>query len=81
LLTSAGHAGVTADDRNYLVTLTSAETGLARPDAERAAFASRSLDHMVNRWKIPVRAGGARSKAVAELALAGKRPREMVGDE
>jgi hypothetical protein len=35
LLTSAGHTGVTADDRNYLVTLTSAETGLARPDAER----------------------------------------------
>jgi hypothetical protein len=35
LLTSAGHAGITADDRNYLVTLTSAETGLARPDAER----------------------------------------------
>jgi len=35
LLTSAGHTGVTPDDRNYLVTLTSAETGLARPDAER----------------------------------------------
>jgi hypothetical protein len=35
LLTSAGHTGVTADDRNYLVTLTSTETGLARPDAER----------------------------------------------
>jgi hypothetical protein len=35
LLTSAGHTGVTADDRNYLATLTSAETGLARPDAER----------------------------------------------
>ena len=35
LLTSAGHTGVTADDRNYLVTLTSAETGLARPDAEQ----------------------------------------------
>jgi hypothetical protein len=35
LLTSAGHTGVTADDRNYLVTLTSAETGLARADAER----------------------------------------------
>jgi hypothetical protein len=35
LLMSAGHTGVTPDDRNYLVTLTSAETGLARPDAER----------------------------------------------
>jgi hypothetical protein len=35
LLTSAGHTGVTADDRNYLVALTSGETGLARPDAER----------------------------------------------
>jgi hypothetical protein len=35
LLTSAGHTGVTADDRNYLVTLTSADTGLARADAER----------------------------------------------
>jgi hypothetical protein len=37
LLTSAGHTGVTPDDRNYLVALTSAETGLARPDAERRA--------------------------------------------
>jgi hypothetical protein len=35
LLTSAGHTGVTPDDRNYLVALTAAETGLARPDAER----------------------------------------------
>jgi len=35
LLTSAGHTGITPDDRNYLVALTSAETGLARPDAER----------------------------------------------
>jgi hypothetical protein len=35
LLTSAGHTGVTPEDRNYLVTLTSTETGLARPDAER----------------------------------------------
>ncbi len=35
LLTSAGHTGVAPDDRNYLVSLTSAETGLARPDAER----------------------------------------------
>ena len=35
LLTSAAHTGVTPEDRNYLVTLTSAETGLARPDAER----------------------------------------------
>jgi hypothetical protein len=35
LLTSAGHTGVSPDDRNYLVTLTSTETGLARPDAER----------------------------------------------
>ena len=35
LLTGAGHTGVTAEDRNYLITLTAAETGLARPDAER----------------------------------------------
>jgi hypothetical protein len=35
LLTSAGHTGVTPDDRTYLIALTSAETGLARPDAER----------------------------------------------
>ncbi|HEY7246975.1 MAG TPA: hypothetical protein VH678_24140 [Xanthobacteraceae bacterium] len=35
LLTGAGHTGVAPDDRNYLVTITAAETGLARPDAER----------------------------------------------
>jgi hypothetical protein len=35
LLTSAGHTGVSADDRSYLVGLTSAETGLAGPDAAR----------------------------------------------
>jgi hypothetical protein len=35
LLTSAGHTGITSEDRNYLITLTSTETGLARPDAER----------------------------------------------
>jgi hypothetical protein len=35
LLTSAGHTGITADDRNYLVALTSAETGLSVPDAVR----------------------------------------------
>jgi hypothetical protein len=35
LLTSAGHTGITVDDRNYLVALTSAETGLSVPDALR----------------------------------------------
>jgi hypothetical protein len=35
LLTSAGHTGITADDRNYLVALTSAETGLSVLDAVR----------------------------------------------
>jgi hypothetical protein len=35
LLTSAGHTGITLDDRNYLVALTSAETGLSIPDAVR----------------------------------------------
>jgi hypothetical protein len=35
LLTSAGHTGITADDRNYLVALASAETGLSVPDAVR----------------------------------------------
>lgn len=35
LLTSAGHTGITVDDRNYLVALTSAETGLSVPDAVR----------------------------------------------
>jgi hypothetical protein len=35
LLTSAGHTGVTSDDRTYLVRLTAAQTGLAPPDAER----------------------------------------------
>ncbi len=35
LLTAAGHRGVAADDRAYLVRLVSAVTGLAAPDAER----------------------------------------------
>jgi hypothetical protein len=35
LLTSAGHTSITVDDRNYLVALTSAETGLSVPDAVR----------------------------------------------
>jgi hypothetical protein len=35
LLTSAGHTGVTPDDRGYLVRLTAATTGLAPPDAEK----------------------------------------------
>ncbi|HEY2402426.1 MAG TPA: hypothetical protein VGI23_18875 [Steroidobacteraceae bacterium] len=35
LLTSAGHTGITVDDRNYLVALTSAETGVSVPDAVR----------------------------------------------
>jgi hypothetical protein len=43
LLTAAGHDGVAADDRAYLVRLVAARTGLAQPDAERrvdAAIAS-----------------------------------------
>jgi hypothetical protein len=35
LLTSAGHTGMKAEDRSYLVRLTSATTGLAAPEAER----------------------------------------------
>jgi hypothetical protein len=35
LLTSTGHRGVTAEDRTYLIRLTSGVTGLAQPDAER----------------------------------------------
>jgi hypothetical protein len=35
VLTSAGHAGMTADDRGYLVRLVANTTGLAAPDAER----------------------------------------------
>jgi hypothetical protein len=35
LLTSAGHSGVAADDRTYLVRLTAASTGLAAPEAEK----------------------------------------------
>jgi hypothetical protein len=35
LLTSAGHTGVVADDRTYLIRLTSSVTGLAQPESER----------------------------------------------
>jgi hypothetical protein len=35
LLTSSSHSGIAAEDRNYLVRLVSARTGLAPPDAER----------------------------------------------
>jgi hypothetical protein len=35
LLTSAGHSGVSADDRAYLVQLTGSVTGIAAPDAQR----------------------------------------------
>jgi hypothetical protein len=35
LLTSAGHTAMTAEDRSYLIRLTSAATGLAAPEAER----------------------------------------------
>ena len=35
LLTSAGHTGITSDDRAYLIRLTAGVTGLAQPEAER----------------------------------------------
>lgn len=35
LSTAAGHSGMTADDRAYLVRMVMARTGLAQPDAER----------------------------------------------
>jgi len=35
LLTSSSHSGIAAEDRNYLVRMVSARTGLAPPDAER----------------------------------------------
>jgi hypothetical protein len=35
LLTSAGHSGVAPEDRAYLLALTSAQTGLAGPEAQR----------------------------------------------
>ena len=35
LLTTAGHTGITSDDRAYLVRLTSANTGLAQPEADK----------------------------------------------
>ncbi|MGJ4929262.1 hypothetical protein ACQR1I_24855 [Bradyrhizobium sp. HKCCYLS2038] len=35
LLTASSHSGVSTDDRNYLVQLVGATTGLAGPDAER----------------------------------------------
>jgi hypothetical protein len=35
LLTTAGHSGISSDDRAYLVRLTAANTGLAPPEAEK----------------------------------------------
>jgi hypothetical protein len=35
LLTTAGHSGITSDDRAYLVRLAAATTGLAAPEAEK----------------------------------------------
>jgi hypothetical protein len=35
LLTAAGHTGIAADDRAYLIRLTAANTGLAPPEAEK----------------------------------------------
>jgi hypothetical protein len=35
LLTTAGHSGITTDDRSYLVRLTAASTGLAAPEAQK----------------------------------------------
>lgn len=40
LLTSSSHSGVAAEDRNYLVRLVSARTGLAQPEAERRVDAT-----------------------------------------
>jgi hypothetical protein len=40
LLTSSSHSGVAAEDRNYLIRLVSARTGLAQPDAERRVDAT-----------------------------------------
>jgi hypothetical protein len=46
LLTSAGHTGITVDDRNYLVALTSAETGLSVPDAVRRVDSIMAQTHI-----------------------------------
>jgi hypothetical protein len=40
LLTSSSHSGVATDDRNYLVRLVSARTGLVPPEAERRVDAA-----------------------------------------
>ena len=37
LMTTAGHAGITPEDRAYLIRLTAANTGLQPPEAERRA--------------------------------------------
>jgi hypothetical protein len=85
LLTSAGHTGVTPDDRNYLVTLTSVETGLARPDAERRVdsviFQARDDIRKARRAAVIVAFGAAAAAllgaAVAWLAsCAGGRHRD-----
>jgi len=40
LLTAAGHSGVSAEDRTYLIRMVSARTGTAAPDAERRVDAA-----------------------------------------
>jgi hypothetical protein len=40
LLTASSHSGVAAEDRNYLVRLVSARTGLTQPEAERRVDAT-----------------------------------------
>lgn len=48
LLTASGHSGVTAEDRQYLIRLVAAQTGLSPPEAERRVDATiaRARDNM-----------------------------------
>jgi hypothetical protein len=63
LLTAAGHRGLAADDRAYLVRLVAGRTGLAPPDAERR------VDEVVARARDNIRR--ARRSAVILAFMAG----------
>ena len=63
LLTAAGHSGVTTEDRAYLIRLTSANTGLAGPEAEKR------VDTIVSQARDNIRK--ARRSAVIVAFMAG----------
>ncbi|MDQ8726318.1 hypothetical protein [Bradyrhizobium sp. LHD-71] len=63
LLTASGHSGVSSEDRQYLIRLVSAQTGLAAPEAERR------VDATIERARDNIRR--ARRSAVIVAFMAG----------